>query len=228
MRLPLKYFNLHSHFPARRDDEIAVLNLFPDMPDIGMIVKKSGLYFSVGLHPWHLTLEGIEGAMAVVERLAAERSVKAAGECGLDRLAEADLAFQREVLIRHFEIAESAGKPLIIHCVRAYPELIKLKKELRPVLPWICHGFNASRQAAEQLVRHGIHVSFGPALLKSRKLQELVADFPADHLFLETDDKDTEIGLLYQKACECRNVEMPSLKTAISENAERVFGIRLL
>lgn len=51
----------------------------------------------------------------------------AIGEAGLDKLASADILLQKEVLIRQILLSESVGKPLVIHCVKAFNELIELK-----------------------------------------------------------------------------------------------------
>ena len=56
-------------------------------------------------------------------------------EAGLDKLASADILLQKEVLIRQILLSESVGKPLVIHCVKAFNELIELKKRYRPQMP---------------------------------------------------------------------------------------------
>lgn len=67
------------------------------------------------------------------------------GEAGLDKLADASLPLQREVFEYQARLAEETDKPLVIHLVKAVDELLKLKQKIRPVKPWIIHGFRGKQ-----------------------------------------------------------------------------------
>lgn len=54
-----------------------------------------------------------------------------------------------------------AGKPLVIHLVKAVDELLKVKRDLRPSNPWIIHGFRGKAALAEEYLKHGFYLSFG-------------------------------------------------------------------
>ena len=55
-------------------------------------------------------------------------SVLAIGEAGLDRLGPADILLQKEVFVRQILLSESVGKPLVIHCVKAFFRHLVLRK----------------------------------------------------------------------------------------------------
>ena len=55
---------------------------------------------------------------------------------------------QTTLLTFHISISERLSKPLILHIVKAYPEIIALRKSLRPAQPWIIHGFRGKPQLA--------------------------------------------------------------------------------
>ena len=76
--------------------------------------------------------------------------VLAMGEAGLDKLADASLSLQREVFEYQARLAEETDKPLVIHLVKAVDELLKLKQKIRPVKPWIIHGFRGKAVLAEE------------------------------------------------------------------------------
>ncbi|MDE5929471.1 MAG: TatD family hydrolase, partial [Muribaculaceae bacterium] len=83
------------------------------------------------------------------------------GECGLDALRGPDMALQREVFLKHIGLSEALGKPLLIHAVRCWPELIALRHNLNPAQEWIIHGFRGKAELAAELLRHGFSLSFG-------------------------------------------------------------------
>ncbi|WP_232056673.1 TatD family hydrolase [Methylomonas rhizoryzae] len=128
----------------------------------------NGRYFSLGMHPWFIERQAQEIAFSRLERLAAHPKVLAIGECGLDKCIATPPARQAEVFSRHIELSEAVGKPLIIHCVRAFAELLQLKKRFAPRQAWIVHGFTGKPALAKQLLQHGCYLSFGKAILLTR------------------------------------------------------------
>ena len=50
------------------------------------------------------------------------------------------------------------NKPVVIHCVKAYNELILLKKKLKPKVPWVVHGFNQNEQILNALLKNDFFI----------------------------------------------------------------------
>lgn len=152
--------------------------------------------------------------------------LKAIGECGLDRACDSDFELQREVFIKHIELSEQYHKPLIIHAVRSYPDIIAIRKETKSNQPWIIHGFNGNEHSAEQLLRHdGIYLSLGDVLFKNEKRAERLLDIiPSDRLFLETDVAERSIVEVYEKASLLSGVATDILRKDIFDNFVKIFG----
>lgn len=168
--------DIHTHHHDRHD---AVINLNDgEMP-------LDGYIYSAGVHPWDTVLpdEEIDLRMERVAHLSLLPQVVAIGEAGFDRLRGASLDRQREILMRQVAISESAGKPMILHVVKAFPEIIHLRKELKPSQSWIIHGFRGKPQLAEELLRAGFHISLGEHFNPAA-----AAVIPPDRLFVETDE----------------------------------------
>ena len=159
-------------------------------------------------------------------RFSDSQILKAIGECGLDRACDSDFELQREVFIKQIELSEQYHKPLIIHAVRSYPDIISIWKEMKPNQPWIIHGFNGNEHSAEQLLRHdGIYLSLGDVLFKNEKRAELLLDIiPSDRLFLETDVADRSIVEVYEKASLLSGVATDILRKDIFDNFVKIFG----
>ena len=150
----------------------------------------------------------------------------AIGECGLDRACDSDFELQREVFIKQIELSEQYHKPMIIHAVRSYPDIISIRKEMKPNQPWIIHGFNGNEHSAEQLLRHdGIYLSLGDVLFKNEKRAERLLDIiPSDRLFLETDVAERSIVEVYEKASLLSGVATDILRKDIFDNFVKIFG----
>lgn len=177
--------NSHTHRLTRN----AIVNIDPVGLSAGRPALRPGYSYSVGIHPWNiLTLTPRD--LRLLRALAADPRVLAIGECGLDPKIThpADisrnriLAAQTELLKIHFDLSESLRKPLLLHIVRAFPEIIALKKQWRPTRPWIIHGFRGKPQLARELLAHGFHLSFG-----LRYNPDSLALTPPSRLLRETD-----------------------------------------
>jgi len=146
------------------------------------------------------------------------------GECGLDKLASASYQNQLSAFEAQIDLANQFRRPLIIHCVRAVDDLIRLRKKART--PWVFHGFRGNPQQMQQLLRAGIDISFG-----FRFNEESAMQCPAEHLFLETDEgrrdsegkSDNSIAPLYATIASLRNISKEALITQTVTNASRLF-----
>jgi len=185
--------------------------------------KKNGNGY-VGIHPMKLNESG-ENLVAGIEDTARMEKVIAIGECGLDRRSPIGMKTQEEILAVQVGLAEALRKPLIIHCVKAYSELIAVKRRTGSSVPWIVHGYNNNEQILRQLLNHGLYISVGAALLDSRSNAfRLLRMIPAERLFLENDDKEVEISVIYEAASAIFEVDVEVLKEITRNNYNKVFG----
>ena len=151
--------------------------------------------------------------MDLLRVLVSGSGVVAIGEAGLDTLAESPMDLQKEVFLAHANLAEETHKPLIIHCVKAWADLIACKKAVKPEMPWIIHGFRGNGELASQLVRLGFYLSFGDRF----NPLALRAAWP-DFLFLETDDKSIDIRGVYQNIAEALDIPEEKLRIQIAKH----------
>jgi TatD DNase family protein len=160
-----------------------------------------------------------------MQTLCGDPWVIAIGECGLDKCIATPMPLQIEVFSRQIELSERLGMPLVVHCVRAFNELLQLYKQLRPTQPWVVHGFTGKPALAEQLIKHGFYLSFGKALLVlDSQTGRSLHSVPLDHIFLETDDSKLEISEIYAAAAKILGLDIPTLQRQIVANFNRVFA----
>ena len=212
--------DLHTH-QHKSDSSIQILNIFAqDLP-----LPEDEYLYSAGLHPWHLGLVNREACLEAMDQAMDNKNLVAIGECGLDRSIATDFAVQEWYFRKQIELAEKHSKPLIIHNVRAFPELIHLKKEFKSNIPWIIHGFQANQPITLQLIRHNFYFSVGESLLTTLQKKEILTVIPLDHLFLESDDRDVSISTIYKLASQILNLREEMLRDIILTNFKQIFGI---
>lgn len=176
------------------------------------------LICSLGLHPWFVDASW-EDAWQHLEVLASLEKVVAIGECGLDRHIDLPVAVQTMIFQKQIELAETIRKPLVIHCVRAFAELIALKKSSKSSIPWIIHGFHKKIEVLQQLLKHDFYFSFGAAILSDRSpVIQAIANIPDGKFLLETDDReDISIEQIYDRAATLRQVSLETLQSQLLE-----------
>lgn len=181
------------------------------------------VYYSVGIHPMKLD-ESEDALFEEVASAAREEKVIAIGECGLDRRSPICMKRQEKVLEVQVRLAEALHKPLIIHCVRAYSELIGVRKRVGASEPWIIHGYNNNEQTLRQLLDHGFYISLGGALLNGNSnASRLLRAIPSEALFLENDDKEVGISVVYEAAASGLGIDVETLKGMMMRNYNHVF-----
>jgi TatD DNase family protein len=217
--ITMQYIDLHTH-QSIQEGFIQLRNVFAqDLP-----VIQADFLFSTGLHPWHVESVNSEECFRAIEQSISEQNMVAIGECGLDRSIKANFALQEKLFVRQIELADKYHKPLIIHCVRAYSDLLKLKNETKSRVPWILHGFRANLEMTVSLVKHGFYFSIGENLLKDFSKHEILKQIPPERLFLETDDSELSIQKIYLSAARILEIDPDSLAEAIFNNFKILFG----
>ena len=139
----------------------------PNVLDIGADEKEAENVplFSAGIHP-KLIDKSFPENFAAVTRLASHPHCAAIGECGIDIFSSVTVEEQKEAFMQHLRLAQQYAKPVIIHCVRAYSEIISALNAARFQLPVVMHSYNGNIQTTQQLLRRdNIYFSFSDKIL---------------------------------------------------------------
>ena len=206
------FLNIHTHSSVHPDTEI--LSLSP----ASLLENQEAIHASVGIHPWELTEANADALWEDLQKAIKDKRVVAIGECGIDKLKGPSLDLQIALFKKEALLAEVHSIPLVIHCVKAFNELILLKKEIKPMQPWIIHGFRGKLSLAKDCIRHGFYLSIG-----AHFQEDALKAIPSDRMFIETDEADKSIEDIYQNIAQVRGMELEELKECINMNAEEVF-----
>ena len=215
----MNYYNLHTHCTTDNHTAgiISIHNCLigRDNPD-GFLTYP---FFSAGIHPWYI--EDVDKQLQQLKTLLESHSqLLLIGEAGLDKLKGAELSLQLTVFERQIALSEAFEKPLLIHCVKAWDELLALHKSVKPRMPWIIHGFRGSAQLAEQLLQHGFRLSFG-----TRFHPEALRMAWPEHCFAETDDASVSVLTVYRQMAAALSLDEATLKAEIATNFRQLFTL---
>ena len=150
----------------------------------------------------------------------------ALGECGLDKRIEIPLDKQILVFKQQLEIVKQTNKPVVLHCVAAYDEVIAIKKEMKIENPMIIHGFSKNEQVAKSLLNNGFYLSFGKYLLRNPDLEKVFTFAPENQILLETDTIEESIYQVYEKAASIKGISVEEMKTIVFNNFSTVFNYK--
>lgn len=214
----MDFFNFHTHQFTNQSNILELVNQYPQEFDASIP------YYSVGIHPWYIKEDRLENDLTIIEEKLKIKNCLALGECGLDKRVEIPLELQIQVFEKQLILAQKYQKPVVIHCVAAFQEIIAIKKKMKISVPMIVHGFSKNTQVAEQLITAGFYISFGKYLLQNPSLKDVFLNIPDDRFFLETDTIEEGIQQVYDLAVIYKNCTLKELQDNIKRNFERVFG----
>ena len=218
-----KFINLHTHQFLNLSDVIAVVNQYP------WEFNNSIPNYSIGIHPWYIDENRLELDLNTISEKLQLSDCLALGECGLDKRIETPMELQTVVFKRQLELVKQTNKPIILHCVAAFDEVIAIKKELKVENPMIIHGFSKNKQVANSLLKNGFYLSFGKYLLRSRnivtELEKVFKFAPENKILLETDTVEESIYEVYEKAAVIRGISVEKMKAIVFQNYSNIFKI---
>lgn len=194
-------------------------------------------WYTIGIHPWNATC-CTQRDIDRMRRLARNPRVVAIGECGLDSVhvnyewvgdgknmdivqIHPDVDKQMEILKLHIELSEELRKPLLLHVVKCYPEIIRLRGKLKPKMPWIIHGFRGKTGLAKELMRWGCYLSYGEIYN-----EQTVKNTPPERMLVETDESLKPIEDIVAAMPVKPGIDLPMLAKNLPETVDSRQGKR--
>ena len=213
-----KFINLHTHTFSNLSDVIEVVNQYPWEFDASIPS------YSIGIHPWYIDENRLETDLETIKQKLQLDKCLALGECGLDKRIEIPLELQISVFKQQLELVKETQKPIVLHCVAAYDEVIAIKKEMKMENPMIIHGFSKNEKVAQSLLKNGFYLSFGKYLLRNPDLEKVFTFAPENQILLETDTIEESIYQVYEKAAAIKGISVEEMKTIVFTNFSTIFS----
>jgi TatD DNase family protein len=221
MHLPLNgdYIDIHVHSGKPAEGNFILESLMAHEEKVPE--NFPGVAYTFGIHPWFLNEDNFNQQLKSVGRTARNPEIIAIGEAGFDKLRGPSIELQRKVFEEQIALSEALKKPVVIHCVRAWEELLSVQKKMKPRMTWLIHGFRGNVELATQLLSKGMYLSFWFDFVLRPNAGTLLRQLPADRIFLETDGADVSIRAIYNKVADDLGLSVGELKSIILDNFNR-------
>ena len=197
---------------------------------------------AVALHPNEAPVtDDLERDWKIIEKLAAEPRVRAIGETGLDyfRTPPELRTRQQDSFKWHIDLAKRTNKALVIHDRDSHDDVLSILLEVGAPEKTVFHCFSGDLAMAEKCVERGYIISFAGTLTfkNAPALRDAVKIVPREQLLVETDspflaptphrgalNTPAQIANIVRAMAQERGDDVAELATALSKNAERIFG----
>ena len=197
---------------------------------------------TVALHPNEAPIvKDMEHDWVIIEKLAQEPRVRAIGETGLDYFRTPPELQQRqqESFKWHIELAKKTKKALVIHDRDSHADVLSVLQEVGAPEKTVFHCFSGDVAMAKICIERGYILSFAGTMTfkNAPELREAVKLVPHDQLLVETDspflaptpyrgalNTPAQIANIVRAMATERGEDVAQLATALSLNAERIFG----
>ena len=251
------YFDTHAHYDDSAFDEDRE-ELLASMAEAGVSLivnpgidletskkaisfaeKHDFMYAAVGFHPEDIS-KFSEEAFEEIKELAKHPKCCAIGEIGLDYYwDDTHKAEQKEIFIKHIELALSLDKPVIIHDREAHGDCFEIISRY-PQLKGVFHCYSGSAEMAKELLKRGWYLGFdGPVTYKNaRKTVEVLEICPMDRMLIETDspymspvpkrgkrNDSRNLCHIAEKIAEIKQISPEEAAIISLENGKKLFGI---
>lgn len=267
--MEIKYIDVHTHvnLDAFKDDfrevaqhthdeGVAYINVGTGKETSKKAVELigDGVYATVGLHPTRaggfIDDDGTPPQVydrAYYENLGKKEGVVAIGECGFDyyRVEKDTKAKQEEAFIAQIELANTLGKPLMLHIrdvkgsMGAYEDALSVLKAHAKVFGNV-HFFAGTYDIAKQFWDMGYTTSFTGVITFAKEYDEVIRSAPLEMLHAETDapyvapvpfrgrrNEPLHVREVYKKIADIRGQDAEEVRIQLLKNAERLFGVKL-
>ncbi len=228
---------------------IKVVNVGTNLEDskkaVDLAKKYPGqMWASVGLHP--NDAPNVDFNYESFKKWAKDESVVAIGECGLDYFRTPNSGAQlkqKEIFIKHIELARELSLPLIIHARAkknddAYLDVLQMLKEYN--LAGVSHFFAGAKETAKKFLDLGFYISFAGPITFANQYKELVEYVPIDKILIETDapfaapaphrgerNEPAYVEFAARKIAEWKNLSFEETARQTAENALKLFRINV-
>ena len=197
---------------------------------------------AVALHPNEApVVADLEADWAIIEKLAQEPRVRAIGETGLDyfRTPPELRKRQQDSFKWHIDLAKRTNKALVIHDRDSHEDVLSVLLEVGAPEKTVFHCFSGDVEMAKICIDRGYILSFAGTMTfkNAPALREALKLVPHDQLLVETDspflapmphrgalNTPAQIANIVRAMAAERNEDVAELATALSDNAERIFG----
>ncbi|MDR2693072.1 MAG: TatD family hydrolase [Chitinispirillales bacterium] len=209
---------------------------------IGAAYAGGGVVCAYGVHPFYagsVDIDGNNWADELSGRLAGDPSA-AVGEIGLDHtVSPRGDDRQAELFARQLKIAERYGRPVSIHCRKAFGVMLSILRDNGGLkFGGALHSYGGPPDLIDELVGLGCHISFSGSILNpnGKRAFASLKKVPVNRLLIETDspgllprgaagpfNEPANLSLILNRAAEILGESSRKIAELTNENGCRLY-----
>lgn len=222
--MKVRFFNVHSHLKAQIPEEFVCRNAYHFLSNHSLDCIDYPV--SLGIHPWHAHFFS-DQLLEKIRQLAGNPKVLALGEAGIDKRHGPEQSIQMICWEAQWKLAQELKMPLIVHCVRAWQEMIPFLRS--STVPVLLHDFRGNEGVLRSLLPLAqVYFSFGRSLFQSPKSREVFCCIPKNRILLETDQATISIAAVYEQASLLSGMQTEEFICQMKKNSIAFFGEKAL
>lgn len=226
------FVDAHCHFDAHAFAEYAGAGCFicngTHPGDWGAlmhgVVGNAYIIPALGLHPWYVDTAPTDWAARLREMLVAHQNAMV-GEVGLDR-SRGNMDAQYSVFVTQYKMAAQLGRPIHIHCVRAWDIMLHVIKTLPRPPVIVAHRFSGTPGTIAALCRITDNIYFSYRAATGPRTRAAIAATPLSRILVETDGNapaPDKIADTIREIASVRGLATSEMADIIYENSLRVI-----
>jgi TatD DNase family protein len=228
---------------AQRAGVVKIITIGSSAESIEKAVALTGkyacVYAAIGIHPHDAKLFTPAIYRQIID-LSSNKKVVAIGETGLDyHYKHSPVDIQREVFIKHIELAKETNLPVIIHSREASDDVVSIIRD-ENVSSGVLHCFSGDEKMAAAVMSAGLYISLsGTVTFKNAAaLRAVAGTIPDNCLLVETDapylapapyrgkrNEPAYVTITARAIAELRGVSYEDIDRITTLNANRLFGL---
>ena len=218
-----KFIDIHTHNEKTKSASIYNFSFIEDNE------VPEERYFSIGIHPWFLEKINIDRSLSFLKDKINHPFCMAIGEIGLDYKCDIPRQEQIKFFALQMHIASSYNvRVVILHCVRAYNDIIRIIKESKYQGYLIFHDYNGNLEVTKSLLKYKAYFSFGKSIFRQNNQFSGQFALIKDRFFLETDEQtEYSIENIYYKAAALSRCTDNDLQRLLQQNFINCFGEKM-
>ncbi|MFA9389827.1 MAG: TatD family hydrolase [Prolixibacteraceae bacterium] len=218
------FIDIHTHHAqAFNSQQFSITNII--LPQQSL---PENVNCCIGWHPWYIEHFSASTIEQNLNQLGLLPQVLAIGECGIDRAIKTRIDWQQNVFDLHLVVAKNLNKPLIVHCVRGYSDVLYSLKRMNFQLPVIFHDYRGNIEQSRELLKFNSYFSFGKSIISELKVKSIVSEIPLSRIFFETDESSLSIEKIYLSAATVLKCSVEELSKQVLNNFKTIFGDELV
>ena len=202
------------------------------------IIKKypNFVFLTAGFHPEYISEVPENEINKYFEELAKNKKyLVGIGECGMDYHWVKEPEWrekQKELFVKHINLAKELNLPLVIHSRDAEKECLEILKEQKAKRV-LLHYFS-DKDLIPEVIETSYFVSVNTSVFRSKTTKKIIKKTPIEKLMTETDapwlgfgkrNTPLSVKLVAEKIAEIKKLSFEEVDKITTENAVKFFGL---